>query len=156
MFRTVVTAGKIRFLLLACVGAMLAWGVAPALSLSPYAPQPTDFTQPVPDVSATGAPPPARDAHGHAEEGPVRFVSGVIEAPARFDLVGIERELDPVEYRARPEGGEWSEWVETANGDPVYFGGADELQLRSRGERPERRASLRERQRDRDSREQRR
>ena len=127
------TAGKIRFLLLACVGAMLAWGVAPALSLSPYAPQPTDFTQPVPEVSAIGAAAP-RDAHG--EEGPVRYVSGVVEAPGRFDLVGIERELDPVEYRARPEGGGWSDWIETANGDPVYFGGADELQLRSRGERP--------------------
>ena len=134
MFGEVVTAGKIRFLLLACVGAVLAWGVAPALSLTPYAPEPKDFTQAVPDVTATGPPNAGRSAHG---EGPVRFVSPVIEAPARFDLVGIERELDPIEYRARPEGGEWSDWIETANGDPVYFGGADELQLRSRGERPE-------------------
>jgi hypothetical protein len=134
VFRKLVTAGKIRLLLLACVGATLAWGVAPALSLRPYAPQPTDFTQPVPEVRATGAPDTARGAR--EPEGPVRFVSAVIEAPARFDLVGIERELDPIEYRARPEGGEWSDWIETGNGDPVYFGGADELQLRSRGERP--------------------
>jgi N-acetylmuramoyl-L-alanine amidase len=131
------TAGKIRFLLLACVGATLVWGVAPALSLRPYAPQPSDFTQPVPEVSATGGPGAARSSHGHADEGPVRFVSPVIDAPARFDLVGIEGELDPVEYRARPEGGEWTDWIETANGDPVYFGGADELQLRSRVERPD-------------------
>jgi hypothetical protein len=135
VFREVVMAGKIRFLLLACVGAMLVWGTAPALSLRPYAPQPTDFTQPVPRASATGAPDLAR-ASG-TQDGPVRFVSGVIEAPARFDLVGIERELDPIEYRARLEGEEWSDWIETANGDPVYFGGADELQLRSRGGRPE-------------------
>jgi len=114
---------------------MLVWGVAPALSLRPYAPQPTDFTQPVPRASATGAPDSAR-ASGEPD-GPVRFVSGVIEAPARFDLVGIEREMDPIEYRARLDGEEWSDWIETANGDPVYFGGADELQLRSRGERPE-------------------
>jgi hypothetical protein len=134
VFREVVMAGKIRFLLLACIGAMLVWGVAPALSLRPYAPQPTDFTQPVPRASATGAPDSARASRG--QDGPVRFVSGVIEAPARFDLVGIEREMDPIEYRARLGGEEWSDWIETANGDPVYFGGADELQLRSRGERP--------------------
>ena len=129
------TAGKIRLLLLACVGATLAWGVAPALSLDRYAPQPTDFTQPVPPVGA--ATPAQRSAGGDGHDGPVRFVSPVIAAPGRFDLVGIERELDPVEYRARPEGGEWSDWIETSNGDPVSFGGADELQLRSRGERPE-------------------
>ena len=132
--------GKTRLLLLACVGVTLAWGVAPALSLRPYAPQPTDFSQPVPDVARiAGADARAADPRGedHEHEGPVRFVSGVIEAPARFDLVGIEREMDPIEYRAREEGGEWSEWIETANGDPVYFGGADELQLRSRGERPQ-------------------
>jgi hypothetical protein len=137
VFREVVTAGKIRFLLLACVVVALAWGAAPALSLRPYAPQPTDFTQPVPEVSATGAAGAARSAHAHEGEGPVRWISPVIAAPARFDLVGIEGELEPVEYRARPAGGEWSDWIETANGDPVYFGGADELQLRSRGERPE-------------------
>jgi hypothetical protein len=137
VFREVVTAGKIRFLLLACVGVALAWGAAPALSLRPYVPQPSDFTQPVPDVSATGAASAGRSAHAHEGEGPVRWISPVIAAPARFDLVGIEAELEPIEYRARPAGGEWSDWIETANGDPVYFGGADELQLRSRGERPE-------------------
>ena len=65
------TAGKIRLLLLACVGAMLAWGVAPALSRRPYAPQPTDFTQPVPETIATGAPDSARGSR--EPDGPVRF-----------------------------------------------------------------------------------
>jgi hypothetical protein len=140
VFRQVVTAGKARFLLLACVGVTLAWGVAPALSLTPYSPEPTDFAQRVPEVARSAAA-SARTTHGENDdahgEGPVRFVSPVIEAPGRFDLVGIERERDPIEYRAREDGGEWTDWIETANGDPVYFGGADELQLRSRGERPE-------------------
>jgi uncharacterized protein with LGFP repeats len=44
--------------------------------------------------------------------------------------------MRPYELRARDKGGDWTEWVETANGDPVYFGGADELQLRARGWQP--------------------
>jgi len=131
--------GKLRLLLLICMGVTVAWGVAPALSLQPYAPQAVDFSQPVPDVLELEAPAGGRqaaEASGHGSEGPVRFVSPVIEAPERFDLAGIAGERDPLEYRARDEGGEWSDWIETANGDPVYFGGADELQVRSRGERP--------------------
>ena len=122
----------------------MAWCVAPALSLTPYAAPAVDFTQPVPAVTALGhgqASP--RAAAGEAsgseapDEGPVRFVSPVIEAPARFDLAGIAGELRPIEYRARPAGGDWSDWVEASDGNPVYFGGADELQIRSRGVRPE-------------------
>jgi N-acetylmuramoyl-L-alanine amidase len=130
--------GKLRFLLLAC-GAALLWAVSPALSVTPYTPGAEDFSQPMPavtklDVDAAGE----RAAAGaHADEGPVKFISPVIEAPARFDLVGIARELEPLEYRARLEGDAWSDWIETANGDPVYFGGADEVQVRSRGVRPE-------------------
>jgi uncharacterized protein with LGFP repeats len=67
----------------------------------------------------------------------VRLRSPVVHAPARFDFVGVGGELRPLEYRARPDAGGWSEWVETANGDPVYFGGADQLQMRSRGAHPE-------------------
>jgi hypothetical protein len=133
--------GKLRFLLLACVGATLAWGVAPALSLTPYAPRADDFTQPVPAVAALGdegpSQPGVRAIPAREGDGPVRFLSPVIEAPARFDLVGIAREMRPIEYRARPEGGEWSPWTEASDGNPVYFGGADELQIRSRGVRPE-------------------
>ncbi|MGH2988322.1 MAG: N-acetylmuramoyl-L-alanine amidase [Solirubrobacterales bacterium] len=120
--------------------AALLWSVAPALSLTPYTPGAVDFEQPVPGVERVGTDTRARASGGdgdHALERAVRFRSPVIEAPARFDLVGVAGELRPLEYRARTEGDEWSEWVETANGDPVYFGGADELQVRSRGVRPE-------------------
>ena len=55
VFGEVVTAGKIRLLLLACVAVALAWGVAPALSLTRYRPEPVDFTQAVPGVSAATA-----------------------------------------------------------------------------------------------------
>jgi uncharacterized protein with LGFP repeats len=79
----------------------------------------------------------ARAAAGHGDEGPVTHISQVIEAPARFDAAGIARELRPMELRAREESGEWSEWIEIANGDPAWFGGADELQIRTRGWRPE-------------------
>jgi N-acetylmuramoyl-L-alanine amidase len=130
--------GKLRFLLLAC-GAALLWAAAPAVSLTPYTPGAEDFSQPVPAVTkldTSGAAARAADAE-HAEEGPVKFISPVIDAPARFDLVGVAGEMHPLEYRARVEGEAWSEWVETASGDPVYFGGADEVQVRSRGVRPE-------------------
>ena len=50
------------------------------------------------------------------------FRSPVIAAPERFDLVGLGGELRPLELRARDAGGDWSAWIETANGDPAYFG----------------------------------
>lgn len=115
------------------------WSVAPALSLTPYMPGAVDFEQRMPALERLAAPPGrarSSTAGDHGDEGPVRFRSGVIEAPARFDLVGVGGELRPLEYRARLHGEEWTGWVETANGDPVYFGGADELQVRSRGVRP--------------------
>ena len=117
---------------------MLLWAVAPAVSLTPYTPEAVDFEQRVPSVERVQGPQRLRASAAHDDdEGPVRYRSGVIEAPARFDLAGIGGELQPLEYRARASGGEWSEWVETASGDPVYFGGADELQVRSRGVRPD-------------------
>jgi N-acetylmuramoyl-L-alanine amidase len=129
-----------RLVLPACLAGALLWGVAPALSLTPYMPEPVDFEQAVPDVERVGGSGKAvrsSTGGGHGDEGPVRFVSPVIDAPARFDLVGVAGELRPLEYRARLEGEEWTEWIETANGDPVYFGGAEQLQVRSRGVRPE-------------------
>jgi hypothetical protein len=119
------------------VGCVLAagWLVAPALSAEPYLPAARDFEQRLPAVERMDD--AARGDADHHGEGPVTHVSEVIEAPARFDAAGIARELRPTELRARDEGGDWSEWIEIANGDPAWFGGADELQIRTRGWRPE-------------------
>jgi uncharacterized protein with LGFP repeats len=128
---------RLRYLLWLAVAGVLVWGVAPALSLTPYRPEPVMFEQALPELERLDTGQDVRAAGAHGDEGPVKHLSPVIEAPGRFDLVGIGGELRPIEYRARDEGGEWSKWMETANGDPAWFGGADELQLRSRGVRPE-------------------
>jgi hypothetical protein len=125
-----------RFALLATVLAATAYVAAPALSSQPYMPAAVDFEQDLPTLARIASP-YARASDGHPGEGTVSHRSGVISAPERFDLVGLARELRPLELRARDEGGAWSDWIETANGDPVYFGGADELQMRTRGWRPE-------------------
>ncbi|HEX5922471.1 MAG TPA: N-acetylmuramoyl-L-alanine amidase [Baekduia sp.] len=79
------------------------------------------------------------DAHGR---------TAVLRAPARFDLFGAGgagRAGLGLEVRVRPRGGAWSPWVplgaghhhrpDTGTGahasDPVWAGGADELQLRA-------------------------
>jgi hypothetical protein len=116
-------------LALAVAGA-LAWVVAPALSASPYVPEPVNFAQPVPDVDRV-----PRSAAPRSDEGPLRFVSDPIAAPKRFDLVGLVDQDRPVEVRTREAGGDWSPWVETTDGEPIWTGGADELQLRGE-ERP--------------------
>ncbi len=133
-------------LAVAIVGVM-AWSVAPAVSLQPYAPSASDFEQRVPDVervvsekvaaAARRDVAAARAGGEHVDDGPVLYRSPVIDAPGRFDLAGIGGELRPLEFRARTDGGTWSRWIEAANGDPVYFGGADQLQVRSRGVRPQ-------------------
>ena len=108
------------------IAGALAWVAAPALSLRPYVPAAVDFEQPLPDPVRTAGPLDASgDASGRG------WISPVLSAPGEFDLAGVAREMREVQLRARDEGGEWSEWVETANGDPVYFGGADELQVRA-------------------------
>jgi hypothetical protein len=73
--------------------------------------------------------------------------TAVLRAPARFDLLGAGGEGRTslgLEVRVRPRGGAWSPWVplgaghhhrpDTGTGahasDPVWAGGADELQLR--------------------------
>jgi N-acetylmuramoyl-L-alanine amidase len=118
-----------------------AWIAAPALSLNPYRPAAEDFEQALPAVERVPEPRASvrvsDDGHAHPGAGPVTHRSEPIEAPARFDLAGVAGEIRPYELRARDDGRDWSEWVETANGDPVYFGGADELQLRARGWRPD-------------------
>jgi uncharacterized protein with LGFP repeats len=120
------------------LGALLiaAW-LAPTLSAERHRPDVArDFEQRMPTVERLPAAQRA-GAGSHGDEGPVTHRSPVIEAPAPFDAAGIARELRPVELRARNSGGEWSEWIEIANGDPAWFGGADEIQVRTRGFRPE-------------------
>lgn len=131
----------------------LGWLMAPALSAEPYVPEPRDFEQTLAPLERVAAPGAAREAAGaagdgsetraagaehadHPGEGPVTHRSAVIDAPARFDLAGLAGEMRPFELRGRTDGGEWTDWVETANGDPVWFGGMDELQVRARGWRP--------------------
>jgi len=74
--------------------------------------------------------------------------TGVLRAPARFDLLGVRGagvRGAGLEVRARARGGTWSRWAVldvAAHGpddrgplkasEPVWVGGADELQLRAR------------------------
>ena len=115
---------------LACLA--LAWVAAPALSSQPYLPGAVDFEQSLGPVRAAGALPNAKLVRSsrRAGRGPISYRSTVLAAPKRFDLVGLAGEMRPLELRARDSGGAWSEWVEADDGNPVYFGGADEVQLR--------------------------
>ena len=121
---------------LGAFGALI-WAVAPALSTEPYVPAAEDFTQPVPDSVQLRQPnaraAAAADDHaGYGLDGPVLYRSEPVEAPHRFDLVGIAGQMHAFEFRVRDDGGDWSDWVETDNGDPVYTGGSDQVQIRSR------------------------
>ncbi len=109
----------------AIVLAALAALLGPA-GASASTPEATDFTQPVGGVDKA-----ADHEHGHGV-----YKSRVLQAPARFDLAGLSGELREAELRGRAEGGEWTDWTETANGDPVWFGGMDELQVRTHDWRP--------------------
>ena len=128
----------VRYLAGGLLALALVWVAAPALSAHRYMPGAVDFEQPLPDLRASAdleATKLVRSAK-RAGTGPVSYRSGVIAAPKRFDLVGLAREMRPLEIRGRDSGGEWSDWVEAEDGTPVYFGGADELQVRARGWRP--------------------
>lgn len=131
----------LRYLpVLAGLGA-LGWAAPPALSVSPYLPAAEDFGHELPatervDRVAARLRAADRDGHAHQGEGPVTHRSPAVEAPKRFDLAGLAGELRPYEIRARTEDGGWSDWIETADGNPVYFGEADEVQVRTRGWRP--------------------
>ena len=99
--------------------------LAPAgASASP--PEATDFSQPLRGIERARSAP---------DGGTYR--SEVLAAPDRFDLAGLQGELREAELRGRVAGGAWTEWTETANGDPVWFGGMDELQVRTHGWRPQ-------------------
>jgi hypothetical protein len=128
---------RLTLCLLFAALAALTWVVAPALSTQRYIPKAVDFSQPVPQSKQLREPSPeaARiDArqNSYGLDGPVLYRSRPIEAPHRFDLVGIAGEMDAFEFRVRDDGGDWTDWVETDNGDPVYTGGSDQVQIRSR------------------------
>ncbi|MFI5121696.1 MAG: N-acetylmuramoyl-L-alanine amidase [Vicinamibacteria bacterium] len=129
---------KLGYLPVGLAALALAWVAAPALSSQPYMPGAVDFEQPLAGVHPSGDLATAKRVRSNARagRGPVSFRSAVIAAPERFDLAGLARERRPYEIRARDSGGDWSEWVEADDGNPVYFGGADVIQLRTRGFRP--------------------
>ena len=109
----------------------LVWVAAPALSLRPYIPGAVDFERAIPSAKrmAPAAVASARRANpGHK---PARWISPPIDAPHRFDLVGVAREPRAVQIRVRDGGGRWSEWVEQDDGTPIYVGGADQAQVRA-------------------------
>lgn len=97
-------------------------------------PSGSDFTQALPDPVQL-RPVPARDgaADHHGDHGPVAYRTPAISAPRSFDLVGVAGDAGPLEYRTQRRGEAWSGWVEADRGEPVYAGGADRVQVRSRG-----------------------
>jgi hypothetical protein len=109
----------------------LAWVAAPALSLRPYTPGAVDFEQTIPAAKRMSPAAIASARKAHPKEPAARWISPSIEAPDRFDLVGVAGELRSVEIRVRDEGGRWSEWVEQEDGTPIYVGGADQAQVRA-------------------------
>ena len=128
---------RLLITLLLAASASFLWAVAPALSTQRYVPAGDDFTQALPQARQLAA--PARGAerkahlHGYGAEGRVAYRTPPMTAPHRFDFVGVEGEMHALEFRARSAGEPWSDWVETDNGDPVYTGGAEQVQVRSRG-----------------------
>jgi hypothetical protein len=108
----------------------LAWVAAPALSLRPYVTGAVDFEHAIPAAKPM-APAAIASAHrAHPREAAPRFISPPIEAPHRFDLVGVAREVRTVQIRVR-DGGRWSNWVDQEDGTPIYVGGADVAQVRA-------------------------
>jgi hypothetical protein len=122
-----------KVFLAGCLGliAALAWVAAPALSLRPYMPGAVDFERGIPAAKRMAPAAIASARRAHPREAVPRWISPPIEAPHRFDLVGVAREMRTVEIRARDDGGRWSEWVEQEDGTPIYVGGADQAQVRA-------------------------
>jgi hypothetical protein len=109
----------------------LAWVAAPALSLRPYMPGAVDFERTIPAAKRMSPAAVASARKAHPKEPAARWISPSIEAPDRFDLVGVAGELRSVEIRVRDEDGGWSAWVEQEDGTPIYVGGADQAQVRA-------------------------
>jgi hypothetical protein len=117
----------------ACLGLLggFAWVAAPALSLRPYMPGGVDFEKGIPSAKRIPAAAVVAARAAHPDEKPPRWISAPIDAPHRFDLVGVAREMRTVQIRVRDDGGAWSGWVEQDDGTPIYVGGADQAQVRA-------------------------
>src|SRR5262245_53136896 len=126
--RRKVTLGVCAALLLAG----FAWVAAPALSLRPYMPGGVDFERGIPQAKRVSAKMAAAARATHPHEKAPRWISPPIDAPHRFDLVGVAREMRTVQIRVRDGGGGWTNWVDQDDGTPIYVGGADEAQVRGR------------------------
>jgi hypothetical protein len=111
--------------------AAFAWIAAPALSLRPYMPGGVDFEKGIPASKRISAATVASARSAHPREEPPRWISPPIDAPHRFDLVGVARETRTVQIRVRDEGGRWSNWVEQDDGTPIFVAGADQAQVRA-------------------------
>jgi len=108
-----------------------AWVAAPALSLRPYEPGGVDFERGIPAAKRLGAAAVAAARAAHPRERAPRWISPPIEAPHRFDLVGVAREMRTVQIRVREDGASWSNWVDQDDGTPIYTGGSDQAQVRA-------------------------
>jgi hypothetical protein len=119
-------------LILICLTVLggFAWVAAPALSLRPYITAAVDFEKAIPSAKRMAPAATATEARS-PKDLPPRWISPPIEAPHRFDLVGVAREMRRVQIRVRDEGGRWSNWVEQEDGTPIYVGGADQAQVRA-------------------------
>jgi hypothetical protein len=122
-----------RLLMAVCLALItaLAWVAAPALSLRPYMPGAVDFEHAIPTAKRMAPGAIASASAAHPREAAPRWISPPIQAPHRFDLVGVAREMRAVEIRVRDDGGRWSNWVEQEDGTPIYVGGADIAQVRA-------------------------
>jgi N-acetylmuramoyl-L-alanine amidase len=109
----------------------LAWVAAPALSLRPYTPGAVDFESAIPSAKRMAPAAVASARRAHPDEKAARWISPPVDAPHRFDLVGVARELRSVQIRVRDDDGRWSDWVEQEDGTPIYAGGADQAQVRA-------------------------
>jgi N-acetylmuramoyl-L-alanine amidase len=122
-----------KFLLGVCLALITAfvWVAAPALSLRPYIPGAVDFEHAIPAAKRMAPAAVASARAAHLREAPPRWISPPIQAPHRFDLVGVAGEMRAVQIRVRDHGGHWSDWVEQEDGTPIYVAGADDAQVRA-------------------------